>query len=212
VGFCGWGRVWASCVGCVLAVCHYGIGVVIAQGESLVRFGAGAVSGCPDAGKRIPGARCLCSGTLRTQGINSGPRGRLGKPATGTEPSEEPRHRTPGRHHVGTPGDIISECPGDFVGIRSPSTPQSSSLAVAGVLCDCAWQAYSTLPRSRDERDDDAEIARPRRRAWNERTSGAERKRPRASRGGARGLLSRTLGTGVARLVTTVCTRGQFSF
>jgi hypothetical protein len=25
----------------------------------------------------------------------------------------------PGRHHVGTPGDIISECPGDFVGIRN---------------------------------------------------------------------------------------------
>src|SRR5947208_2681478 len=25
----------------------------------------------------------------------------------------------PGRHHVGTPGDIISECPDDFVGIRS---------------------------------------------------------------------------------------------
>jgi hypothetical protein len=25
----------------------------------------------------------------------------------------------PGRHHVGTPGDIISECPGDFVGIRT---------------------------------------------------------------------------------------------
>jgi hypothetical protein len=25
----------------------------------------------------------------------------------------------PGRHHVGTPGDIISECLGDFVGIRS---------------------------------------------------------------------------------------------
>jgi hypothetical protein len=24
----------------------------------------------------------------------------------------------PGRHHVGTPGDIISEYPGDFVGIR----------------------------------------------------------------------------------------------
>jgi hypothetical protein len=24
----------------------------------------------------------------------------------------------PGRHHVGTQGDIISECPGDFVGIR----------------------------------------------------------------------------------------------
>jgi len=34
----------------------------------------------------------------------------------------------PGRHHVGTPGDIISECPGDFVGIRildgkSPGQP-----------------------------------------------------------------------------------------
>jgi hypothetical protein len=24
----------------------------------------------------------------------------------------------PGRHHLGTPGDIISECLGDFVGIR----------------------------------------------------------------------------------------------
>jgi hypothetical protein len=24
----------------------------------------------------------------------------------------------PGRHHVGTPGDIISECLGDFIGIR----------------------------------------------------------------------------------------------
>jgi hypothetical protein len=30
------------------------------------------------------------------------------------------RHRgiTPGRHHFGTPGDIISECLGEFVGIR----------------------------------------------------------------------------------------------
>jgi hypothetical protein len=28
------------------------------------------------------------------------------------------RHRNPGRHHVGTPGNIISECPGDLVGIR----------------------------------------------------------------------------------------------
>jgi hypothetical protein len=27
----------------------------------------------------------------------------------------------PGRHHVGTPGDIISECPGDFIGIRIPA-------------------------------------------------------------------------------------------
>jgi hypothetical protein len=27
----------------------------------------------------------------------------------------------PGRHHVGTPGDIISECPGDFVGMLEGS-------------------------------------------------------------------------------------------
>ena len=27
--------------------------------------------------------------------------------------------RNTGRHHVGTPGDIISECPGDFIGIRT---------------------------------------------------------------------------------------------
>src|SRR5207237_10938763 len=31
----------------------------------------------------------------------------------------------PGRHHVGTPGDIISECPGDFVGIRRMSRSQA---------------------------------------------------------------------------------------
>jgi hypothetical protein len=33
-----------------------------------------------------------------------------------------PRQRgtRPGRHHVGIPGDIISECPGDFVGIHQP--------------------------------------------------------------------------------------------
>jgi hypothetical protein len=29
------------------------------------------------------------------------------------------RGTAPGRHHVGIPGDIISECPGDFVGIRT---------------------------------------------------------------------------------------------
>ena len=28
------------------------------------------------------------------------------------------RGSRPGRHHVGTPGAIISECPGDIVGIR----------------------------------------------------------------------------------------------
>jgi hypothetical protein len=29
------------------------------------------------------------------------------------------RRGTAARHHVGIPGDIISECPGDFIGIRS---------------------------------------------------------------------------------------------
>ena len=29
------------------------------------------------------------------------------------------RGTRPGRHHLGTPGDIISECLGDFVGIRT---------------------------------------------------------------------------------------------
>jgi hypothetical protein len=35
--------------------------------------------------------------------------------AASTAASEAP---DPGRHHLGTPGDIISECPGDFVAIR----------------------------------------------------------------------------------------------
>jgi hypothetical protein len=29
------------------------------------------------------------------------------------------RGTRPGRHHLGTPGDIISECLGDFIGIRN---------------------------------------------------------------------------------------------
>src|SRR5271169_85716 len=32
----------------------------------------------------------------------------------------------PGRHHVGTRGDIISECPGDFVGMRRGMRPDAS--------------------------------------------------------------------------------------
>ena len=39
------------------------------------------------------------------------------------DPSQAPAtrarsSRNSGRHYLGTPGDIISECPGDFVGIR----------------------------------------------------------------------------------------------
>ena len=30
-----------------------------------------------------------------------------------------PASAEPGRHHLGNPGDIISERPGDFLGIRS---------------------------------------------------------------------------------------------
>jgi hypothetical protein len=42
----------------------------------------------------------------------------LTTPSPNAKNCQPARHRTPGRHHVGTPGDIISECPGDFVGIR----------------------------------------------------------------------------------------------
>jgi hypothetical protein len=43
----------------------------------------------------------------------------LTTPATRCKKSSASKAPDPGRHHVGTPGDIISECPGDFVGIRS---------------------------------------------------------------------------------------------
>jgi hypothetical protein len=47
----------------------------------------------------------------------------------------------PGRHHVGTPGDIISECPGDFVEIRSHChTPFGTAAALA------AKGATTTIP------------------------------------------------------------------
>jgi hypothetical protein len=39
----------------------------------------------------------------------------------------------PGRHLVGTPGDIISECPGDFVGIRTPS-PNEGEFGISRLL------------------------------------------------------------------------------
>jgi hypothetical protein len=38
--------------------------------------------------------------------------------ATNYPASEAP---DPGRHHVGIPSDIISECLGDFIEIRSPT-------------------------------------------------------------------------------------------
>src|SRR5436853_3552255 len=44
---------------------------------------------------------------------------RIDRRATECEKLSASEAPDPGRHHVGTPGDIISECPGDFVGIRS---------------------------------------------------------------------------------------------
>jgi hypothetical protein len=40
----------------------------------------------------------------------------------------------PGRHHVGTPGDIISECPGDFVGIRNDMRKIEVSGTIAALI------------------------------------------------------------------------------
>src|SRR5947209_12775767 len=44
---------------------------------------------------------------------------RIDRRATECEKLSASEAPDPGRHHVGTPGDIISECPGDFVGIRT---------------------------------------------------------------------------------------------
>jgi hypothetical protein len=43
-------------------------------------------------------------------------------PASGCPKLSAGEAPDPGRHHVGTPGDIVSECPGDFVGIRKPAS------------------------------------------------------------------------------------------
>jgi hypothetical protein len=83
------------------------------------------------------------------------------------------RHRgiTPGRHHFGTPGDIISECLGEFVGIRTQRGPGptlslshdhidgrielsldvgGSALLGAGQTGAVAWPAAATASRSSD--------------------------------------------------------------
>ena len=43
---------------------------------------------------------------------------RIDHPTTGCHKLSASEAPDPGRHQVGTPGDIISECPGDFIGIR----------------------------------------------------------------------------------------------
>jgi hypothetical protein len=40
-------------------------------------------------------------------------------PTTGCHKLSASEAPDPGRHHVGILGDIISECPGDFIGIRT---------------------------------------------------------------------------------------------
>jgi hypothetical protein len=69
------------------------------------------------------------------------------------------RGAEPGRHHLGIPGNIISECPGDFVGIRSECPPPhrfidstlkkvAASPKRATPISACIW---ATFVRSRKE-------------------------------------------------------------
>ncbi len=44
---------------------------------------------------------------------------RIDRPTIGCNKLPASEAPDPGRHHLGTPGDIISECPGDIIGIRS---------------------------------------------------------------------------------------------
>jgi hypothetical protein len=50
------------------------------------------------------------------------------------------RHR-PGRHHVGILGDIISECPGDFIGIRNHDAFHNNE-HVAAVFLDPDFRPF----------------------------------------------------------------------
>jgi hypothetical protein len=44
---------------------------------------------------------------------------RIDRPTIGCNKLSASEAPDPGRHHLGTPGDIISECPGDIIGIRT---------------------------------------------------------------------------------------------
>src|SRR5437867_4711263 len=55
----------------------------------------------------------------------------------------------PGRHHVGTPGDIISECPGDFVGIRTAKAAGHLNLQVLQVTAPAIAELASRVPVGR---------------------------------------------------------------
>ena len=67
------------------------------------------------ARSRLAAPKLVAPEWLQSQGLT------IPQPdATNYPPSEAP---DPGRHHVGIPGDIISECPGDFIGIRIEDLP-----------------------------------------------------------------------------------------
>jgi hypothetical protein len=55
----------------------------------------------------------------------------LTAPATECKKLSASKAPDPGRHHVGTPGDIMSEHPGDFVGIRMGSSNIPAGVPVA---------------------------------------------------------------------------------
>jgi hypothetical protein len=58
----------------------------------------------------------------------------------------------PGRHHVGILGDIISECPDDFVGIRIQARPRNRrNLALAVLVADDETRAVVIFETSRVE-------------------------------------------------------------
>jgi hypothetical protein len=63
----------------------------------------------------LSGARSLAACSTPSSGLLQA----LTAPQLNAKDLFRQRGTGPGRHHVGTPGDIISECPGDFVGIRT---------------------------------------------------------------------------------------------
>jgi hypothetical protein len=79
---------------------------------------------------------------------------RIDRPAIRCNKSRASEAPHPGRHHVGIPGDIISECPGDFVGIRtsifSPSTRPSPG--ISGRCCEDTMAISLPCAKQRSER------------------------------------------------------------
>jgi IstB-like ATP binding protein len=66
--------------------------------------------------------------------------------------SEAPQ---PGRHHVGIQGDIMSECPGDFVGIRRWNSNSMIYVTFLKIISSrtSPWSAFCPRPRMRERTD-----------------------------------------------------------